>query len=88
VIPIQAESGSAAALLRKEKGLGWIDMLFIDGDHEYESVKRDIELWAPFVASGGLLCGHDYFDAPGVQQAVREMLPDHEMGSIWSLKVP
>jgi hypothetical protein len=31
------------------------DMVFIDGDHSYESVKIDLEKWkdAPF------LCGHD-----------------------------
>jgi predicted O-methyltransferase YrrM len=36
-----------------------IDFLFIDGDHRYEGVKRDYELYAPLVRSGGLIAFHD-----------------------------
>lgn len=40
---------------------GSLDFVFIDGDHTYESAKRDIELWYPKVRPGGLVSGHDYF---------------------------
>jgi SAM-dependent methyltransferase len=36
-----------------------LDIVFIDADHRYEYIKRDIELWYPKVKIGGLLCGHD-----------------------------
>lgn len=36
-----------------------IDFLFIDGDHSYEGVKRDYELYSPLVRSGGLIALHD-----------------------------
>jgi len=36
-----------------------IDFLFIDGDHKYEKVKQDINLWYPKVKKGGWLTGHD-----------------------------
>ena len=36
-----------------------IDRLFIDGDHEYESVKKDYELWSPLVPPGGTIVLHD-----------------------------
>jgi predicted O-methyltransferase YrrM len=36
-----------------------IDMLFIDGDHSYEGVKQDWELFAPFVTRFGLVVFHD-----------------------------
>lgn len=49
------------------------DMLFIDGSHEYERVKRDLTLWAPKIKPGGLICGHDFHpDWPGVVRAVDE----------------
>lgn len=32
-----------------------IDFLFIDGDHLYDAVKRDWELYAPLVRSGGII---------------------------------
>ncbi len=36
-----------------------IDMLFIDGNHEYDSVKKDYELWSPIIPSGGIIVLHD-----------------------------
>ena len=36
-----------------------IDFLFIDGSHKYEDVKRDFELYLPFVRKGGIVALHD-----------------------------
>jgi len=36
-----------------------IDILFIDGDHRYEGVKSDYELYQPLVSNHGLICFHD-----------------------------
>ncbi len=36
-----------------------IDLLFIDGDHAYEGVKKDWEMYSPLVRSGGLIVFHD-----------------------------
>lgn len=36
-----------------------VDFLFIDGDHTYDGVKRDFELYAPLVRAGGLVALHD-----------------------------
>jgi len=37
-----------------------IDFLFIDGDHNYSAVKKDLEYWYPKVKKGGIISGHDY----------------------------
>ena len=52
------------------------DMVFIDGDHEYENVKRDLEFWKSKLAPGGLLCGHD-INIEGVKRAVTEIIGEH-----------
>jgi predicted O-methyltransferase YrrM len=41
-----------------------IDVLFIDGDHSGESVRRDYELYSPLVRTGGLIVFHDIVDGP------------------------
>jgi predicted O-methyltransferase YrrM len=38
---------------------GPIDLLFVDGDHAYEAVARDVAEWAPLVRPGGFLVLHD-----------------------------
>lgn len=51
-----------------------IDVLFVDGDHAYESVAKDIAAWMQFVNRGGVALFHDYHcvHTPGVKQAVDE----------------
>lgn len=36
-----------------------VDLVFIDGDHTYKAVKQDIEMWCPFIKSGGFAVFHD-----------------------------
>lgn len=72
-------------------GNGWDitfrpDMVFIDGAHNYESVKRDIQAWLPRLNKGGIICGHDSHQQP-VWQAVYELLPNaiRPVGNIWAV---
>ncbi len=52
-----------------------VDVAFIDGAHDYESVLGDIDALRPIVRPGGILAGHDYSpDFPGVIQAVDQRL--------------
>ena len=41
-----------------------LDYLFIDGDHTYEGVKQDFELYAPLVREGGIIVLHDIAEHP------------------------
>jgi predicted O-methyltransferase YrrM len=36
-----------------------VDFLFLDGDHRYEAVRRDFELYVPLVREGGIVALHD-----------------------------
>lgn len=36
-----------------------LDICFIDCDHRYDAVYKDIELCIPKMKEGGILCGHD-----------------------------
>lgn len=65
-----------------------VDMAFIDGDHSYASVKRDIELWRVNISPGGTLCGHD-LDLVYVRQAVKDCLVSYfnPAGYIWAVTI-
>ncbi len=41
-----------------------LDFLFIDGDHTYEGVKTDFDLYAPLVKKGGIIGFHDIAPHP------------------------
>jgi hypothetical protein len=51
-----------------------LDFVYIDGNHGYEFVKQDIELWSQRVRKGGIVAGHDFyhFKWAGVVQAVED----------------
>ena len=42
-----------------------IQMLFIDGDHHYATIKGDIQGWASKVVVGGIISFHDYKPTAG-----------------------
>lgn len=59
---------------------GSLDFVYIDGNHNYEFIKKDIELWTPKVKNGGVVSGHDYDGAfPGVIKAVKEYCTKHSI---------
>lgn len=39
-----------------------LDVLFIDGDHTYEGVRADYQMYRPLVRKGGLIAFHDIVD--------------------------
>ena len=68
----------AASRLAKTR----IRFLFIDGDHTYEGVKRDIELFFPLLQKGAIVVFDDYFDGfPGLLKAVEESVIENKLYS-------
>src|SRR6185503_15716318 len=41
-----------------------LDVVFIDGDHEYTAVVADILAWWPKLKVGGFMAGDDFFMTP------------------------
>jgi predicted O-methyltransferase YrrM len=58
---INGSSSAPRTFARVRAALGGdkIDMLFIDGDHRYDAVKRDFVLYSQLVRDGGLIMFHD-----------------------------
>ena len=89
---VREPSEQAAATYRRAAAAGRIDsdefgstpvqgriaVLHIDGNHQYDSVKRDLETWLPFVEEGGWVLLDDYVWAfgDGPQRAGDELLAE------------
>jgi hypothetical protein len=57
-----------------------LDFVYIDGDHSYEKVKSDCEIYFNKVRSGGVLGGHDLIaKCLGVCLAVVEFANQHNL---------
>jgi predicted O-methyltransferase YrrM len=90
--------GAAATIIRKASldavldfEPGVLDAVWIDANHHFDYVVRDIIAWAPIVRSGGMVCGHDYkpegqerVPIPfGVIQAVNAYTDAHRIKPWW-----
>lgn len=54
-----------------------LDIVFIDGDHSYKQVIKDIDAWLPKIRKGGIIAGHDFINSNfGVIKAVHERFND------------
>lgn len=58
------------------QGRDLVDMVFVDGGHQYHEAIGDIYGWRPLIKHGGILAIHDYEKThkvwPGVDRAVNE----------------
>lgn len=77
---------------------GYFDLVYVDGDHTYAGVTKDLTAWLPKVREGGLLCGDDIgwpdvhralqdFFGTRMQQVVIYTQTDREGSPVWVLKV-
>jgi predicted O-methyltransferase YrrM len=65
-----------------------LDYVYIDGNHDYDHVKQDLELWWPKLKPGGLMAGHDYLLLDWNRQPKRENNKDINVwadGEQWSI---
>ena len=68
VVPLVQTSEQAARSFEKP-----VELIFIDGDHEYPRVLLDFQLWFPKVIAGGIMAFHDA-DAPGPWKVVKDLV--------------
>lgn len=65
-----------------------LDFVFIDADHSYEGVRKDIRAWMSKLKRGALLAGHDY-DNPNERNGkeVKRAVDDTVSDNGWHLKL-
>jgi hypothetical protein len=91
VAVLRMDSAEAAATFAD----GSLDFVYLDGDHSFQGVMRDLAAWVPKVRPGGVIAGHDYYDKQpfAVRSAVRTFFNGpcgitHEASPSWWVLVP
>jgi hypothetical protein len=81
IVKYKMTSKEASKLFENES----LDFVYIDGNHIYESVKEDIEIWFPKIKTGSYIGGDD-FDVTqkiehirGVYKAIMELFNGPDM---------
>lgn len=85
VIPLRMDSLDACDHFRDKS----LDYVFLDGAHDYWSVRWDIMRWKEKVKPDGILAGHDY-DQDDVKKAVHEIFEDKAQPTgrrSWSVQI-
>ena len=84
-IPIILWDSAYAARLISNRSCRFV---YIDADHNYHAVYRDLLAWMPKIQRGGILAGHDY-DWPTVKAAVDEVFGPCQSSinpRVWSVR--
>jgi cephalosporin hydroxylase len=66
----EATLGKLEALLAGDD----VDLLFIDGDHTYDGVRRDYQMYSQLVRPDGIVAFHDICNHPGMPHVAVDLL--------------
>jgi predicted O-methyltransferase YrrM len=69
IVPLPLDSVNAAVIL-KHYNID-IDVIHLDGGHDFACVMADLRVWWPLLKPGGLLIGDDYHETGNVWPDVR-----------------
>jgi cephalosporin hydroxylase len=77
--------------VRRLLGGRGVDLLFIDGDHSYDGVKKDFEMYSALVTKGGTIAFHDIVSGaesivggvPQFWQELKQTRPATEFVADW-----
>lgn len=80
-VDIQGDSHAQSTLdkVKYEK----FDFIFIDGDHTYEGVKKDWEMYGPLINEGGIVAFHDSTGYDSVKRLCDEIRLTHLTDEIY-----
>jgi predicted O-methyltransferase YrrM len=80
ITPLPAPSDGAATILR-HYGMT-ASLIYIDGDHDLEPCRRDLETYLPLLRDDGVLIADDFGCFPGVTEAVTAFADAHDLYAV------
>ena len=78
--PLDKQALYASILAKCAPKDKYFDFVYLDGDHSYEGVKKDLDSWYPKLKKFGVMCGDDYGNMHlPVIEAVSEFVYEHKL---------
>ena len=72
-IPLRMTTERASHLFPDQS----VDICYVDADHSYDGVYKDLETWTPKIKPGGIISGHDYDPTGNAWQECRKAVDDY-----------
>ena len=79
IVFVRSSSADAIGLVPDD-----LDFVYIDGCHEPEFIRLDLQIWYPKICSGGVLAGHDLHD-PLILKEFIDFFRKHEQDEVHAL---
>ena len=80
ITPLPASSDGGYRVLKHFDVVA--DVIYIDADHEYDAVRRDLAHYFELLSPDGVLIGDDFGCWPGVTRAVEEFAEAHDLYAV------
>lgn len=82
ILEIIGDSHASATRRKLLPYRGQVDFAYVDGDHSYRGLRKDIFLAKEMLRPGGLMVLHDTLAAPGCKRAHADLLESSHFGLV------
>jgi len=87
IVPLRMTSPPKNPNVNLIEKISDLDLLFLDGDHRYDIVKKELDFYYPMMKRDGIICGHDWgrehiqsrWNVDHVNRAVQEFAEDKDL---------
>lgn len=83
IVPVRGWSSEMLSSVQEVCHGQKVDFLFIDGDHSYEGVKKDWDIYSPLLKQNAFVAFHDTGWAEGVRQVINESVKQKSKCVLW-----
>lgn len=73
------EANNVIQILGDSQSVPWelpVNCIYLDGDHRYDGVKKDFEIYSPYLKDGGIIFFDDYLQPGNPTNGVKKLVDE------------